>query len=226
VETRPALRPADPFASTIKVRAVTHRSTSRCLGVVVAPRVALTAAHCVRVDANLFVQAATTANEKSVRVESYWVDPKVRPRNGNVDIERSDIAILVLAQPLAMPAYAPYAHGPIDRPSDATGVRNGGREGLLEAMGVTLRPATNRYYATQAFAAPGDSGSPLFVEQGVIVGVLAGGSTGREIFARVDLVAKKLDELVARTTPATPPAKKPAPPPKKAPSPASGVTWT
>jgi Trypsin len=219
VETRPGTKDVDPFASIIEVTTRTRTTVLRCLGVMVAPRVALTAAHCVRVDAALSVHPATSGDNKRTAVDSFWIDPAARSKNGNVNVERSDIAILVLSQALTMRAYARYVHGPIEHQVDATGIRNG--TNTLQAMSVTLRPATNRYYATQPFAAPGDSGSPLFVndgDQSVVVGVLAGGSSGREIFARLDIVARKLDELVERTAAAARAAPQRTPPGKTAPS--------
>lgn len=229
-----------PFAPTISVKTDRGGTIASCLGVMVAPRVALTAGHCLSDSAKTTVHAATVGGtSKTVAVHRFWTDPTTDHRGGMVDMESSDIAILVLTEPLPMPAYARYAHGPLERAVRATGIRKA--PNVIEAMGITLRPATSRrYYASTGFAKPGDSGSPVFVGEGderVVVGVLAGGSTGREVFARVDLVAHKLDELVvttaapgqsvARPTPRTVAPRtspKPAPPP---PSPSvTSVTWT
>lgn len=170
----------------------------------VAPRIGLTAGHCVSKSAVITVHAATVGGSKKVvTVDRFWTDPAVLEYHDHkVHTDSSDIAILVLAEPLPMPAYARFARTPIEHSVQATGIRNAPT--TLQAMGITLRPATSsrRYYASTGFAAPGDSGSPVFVDEGepIVVGVLAGGSPGREIFARVDVVAHKLEELIASTS--------------------------
>ena len=238
----------DPFESTVTVTSTTGRVVGSCLGVMVAPRVAITAGHCVSERAEISVRPATVGgSKKTVAVQSYWFDPDADSSDGKVDMDSTDVALLVLAQPLAMPSYARYARGPLDAATPALGIRHG--DGVLESMRFTLRPVRSaaRYYISTGFAKPGDSGSPVFVGRGegrIVVGVLAGGGPGREVFARIDLMAAKLDELVASTRAepnrSTKKGAAPRPPQKRAPAapspkprkpapprpPPANVTWT
>lgn len=221
-------RPSEgsPLDSTIAVETTDRTKRGECLGVMVAPRVGLTAGHCVSESAKITVHAATVGGSKKVvAVDRFWTDPTRESSNGLVDMDASDIAILVLAEPLPMRAYARYAHASLDEPSAATGMRH--RENLIETLGISLRPAERaRYYRSSPIGAPGDSGSPVFVGNGAdrtVMGVLAGTSPKSTVYARVDLVAHKLDELVVTTaTPAigrTSPAVAPKPSPAKRPTP-------
>ncbi len=241
----------DPFEATIAVTSTTGRIVGSCLGVMVAPRVAITAGHCVNERAKISVAPATVGGStETVAVQSYWFDPDANPNDGKVDMDSTDVALLVLAKPLPMPSYARYARGPLETATPALGIRHG--DGVLESMRFTLQPSRSaaRYYVSTGFAKPGDSGSPVFVGRGegrIVVGVLAGGGPGREVFARVDLMAKKIDELVASTSaaigksrsaaPGSPQKRAPAPPspktmprkpasPVRAAPPPANVTWT
>ncbi len=199
-ETHAETREEDPFAPVVRVNATTGRDIGTCLGVMVAPRIALTAGHCVDKRARITVKGATSRTETAV-VASFWSDahaPDYRHRE-TIDTSTSDVSILVLDRPLRMPRYAAYARRPIDGEVAAVGLRHA--PGVLESKSVLLAPTeSSRFYASPPFTKRGDSGGPVFIrdwDKLVVVGVTSGSSPERSIFARVDLVAKKLDELVS-----------------------------
>ena len=207
VEGRPAQPPRTTarnlFDATVEISSSSGTRLGRCLGVMVAPRVALTAGHCVDSNKTLTVRAVTTST-KSVEVERFWVDSEATAKGNLVDTTSSDVAILLLAKPVVIPFYPSYTHRPLVQDVDATGIRNASDGLTLQSLTFTLGPAplTPRYYSTEKFSKPGDSGGPVFVVEGeehVVAGVLAGGGKADSIFARVDVVARTLDTLIAST---------------------------
>lgn len=213
-QAEPAAESAAPFDTKalfsvlVSVRTALPHATGRCLGAMIAPRYALTAAHCVHGNAPMSVAPASSPNAKRIEVRRHWLDPD-RKETRYVDKETIDIAVLELATPLALDSYAHYAREPARPGSPAVSMHDTPTE--IVAMGFRLFPNRRAplYYASVPYAQAGDSGAPVFAQLGgrsVIAAVLAGGNDDSEALARVDVLSAQLDSLLA-STPKEPPAK-------------------
>jgi secreted trypsin-like serine protease len=133
----------DQFPFLAYIEAGNKRSGFACTGTVVAPRVVLTAAHCVEdVESGVFAQPAEykvaigVANPKQSSAENVFdvVATHVFP-NFDPGVIHGDAAILILSRPTSVPALA--LAGPADAPLYAGGA-------TVSVAGWGLTAAENR----------------------------------------------------------------------------------
>jgi len=195
-----------------------------CSGAVIAPRVVLTAGHCVVGASSWTVKAPYAANQ-SAHGSSSWTS--YVSTGEFVNPKTLDVAVIILDTPITMSSYPTLASAAVPSGTKAVNVgriRNGSisSTGLFVGAPVTLTPGAASGFPSSYVAADviesGDSGGPVYVGSGTartLVAVNSGGG-GTEVLARVDLALAKIQQLIAAnggsggTTTAPPQAPPPA----------------
>jgi hypothetical protein len=194
-----------------------------CSGAVIAPRVVLTAGHCVTGASSWTVKAPYAANQ-SARGSSSWTG--YVSTGDFVNPDTLDVAVIILDTPITMATYPTLASAAVPSGTKAVNVgriRNGtaSNTGLFVGTPVSLSPGASQgfplAYASAEIIESGDSGGPVYVGSGAtrtLVAVNSGGGGG-QILARVDLAYTKIQQLIAANggSGGTPPPPPPPPPP-------------
>lgn len=179
-----------------------------CSGAVLAPRVVLTAAHCVAgVDASsVLVQVGMTAPwDAELQVDLIWRSRTFTAvgDGGGVDVALLHLTADATVTPLTLWPGRPAAGDEVRavgfgrtaaERADTAGVRREAELAVVERRGDALRVGE----ATRT-TCRGDSGGPLLTRGGV-VGVISAGAAGCDasaLAARVDRVAPQLAEVMA-----------------------------
>ena len=189
--------PDFPQDETVNVITDQGKTVGKCLGALVAPRVVLTASHCVHGDVNMTVDRALVANDKPVNVTRVLWDPQAA-RNGKVDTRHTDVAILVLEKPIQLPSYPLFATQGVAAGTIAMSTARTSKG--LASYRIDVRPVGDGYYRSAHFAKPGDSGGPVYVGSGAqrrIIAVLSGGNDDIETLARVDVLSNLIEKTIA-----------------------------
>lgn len=216
-----------------------YRGGFVCTGSLIAPRVALTALHCVDSGGGVGPASAFSigVGPRADGREVYARVSEIRtPRSGS--FAGNDIAVLILASAGSLTPYEPSFAAP--RVGDPVvgigyGQTNGSRRGLPSGRkyrGASRIGALGRMEIVTAgpLSCYGDSGGPLFDAAGRVIGVVSRGTAGTceggsTIYTRVDAHRALIERALVDTgaTVPSPPLPEPAPPsdpPAPAPEPA------
>lgn len=206
------------------------RVVSACSGALIAPRVVLTAGHCVGGFDGFTVRLPYASNQAAT-AEGAAVFDYVNDSDF-VNPNQHDVGLIFLSKALTVPAFPKLAEAAV---ADGTRLVNVGRiqndvlsrTDLFVGAEVTASSGARfgfpYSYVTSEIIQSGDSGGPVFVvgqSPHLIAAVNSGGGQGTQVLARVDLVSSWIRQQVqahggfASAAPAptpVPPAPTPAP---------------
>ncbi len=200
-----------------------------CSGAVIAPRIVLTAGHCV-VDASTWTVVAPYAGNQTAKGSKSWTD--YASSGEYVNPSTLDVAVIILDKPISLSVYPSLASSASAAGTKAVNVgriRNGqaSYSGLFFGSQVTLKAGSAygfpKAYISEEIIESGDSGGPVYIGSGAsrsISAVNSGGGGGTQVLARVDLAYAKIQQLIAANGGSGTTTSAPAPPPAPAPSPA------
>lgn len=163
-----------------------------CTASLVAPRVVLTAGHCIDGMSTWKVRIGTVT-QTSTSAETYdWAE------NGasTVNPAHHDVGLVYLTTPVALAAYPTLASAGVPSGTQAVNVgriKDGVYTSSLWKATVTLGPGSYYGYpfdyASPDVIQPGDSGGPVFqLGTHLLVAVNSGSGSGMQVLARVDLL--------------------------------------
>jgi Trypsin len=137
--------PATEFPEAVLINSPIPGGFSICSGSVIAPRVVLTAGHCIEGLNNWQISAPNAGNQTAS--SSRGITNYVSVVEGQVNINALDVGVLVLDSPINLPSYPTVASSPV-------------------ASGTKLVPVGRRFngqdFLGQVFKAP----SPVSVDDG------------------------------------------------------------
>ncbi len=188
-----------PEAAILNMRTPTG-ATYACTASLIAPKVVLTAGHCVDGMASFDVLVGTST-QKSTSAETFdWNERGATQVNPN----HHDIGLVYLSNPVQLAAYPTLASAALANGASAVNVgriHNGLTSSTWKAT-VTLGPgAAVGYpfdYSSKGVIEQGDSGGPVFqLGTHTIVAVNSGAGGGTQVLARVDLLLPWIQQKVA-----------------------------
>lgn len=172
-----------------------------CSATLIAPKVVLTAGHCVDTHTKweVHVGAATQVSTSGITYD--WNERGAT----TVNPLHHDVGLVFLAQPIQIASYPTLPTAPLADGSKVTNVgriKDGAITNQLYAADTTVRSGAlvgySFDYMSSAVIQPGDSGGPDFAAGTHVVAAVnsgAGGST--EVLARVDLLADWIAQQIA-----------------------------
>lgn len=202
------------------------RVAAACSGAVIAPRVALTAGHCVAGFTSWRVRTPYAQNQVANASSADLLDWR-DDGSGSVDPNLHDVGLLYLDTPVNLAQYPALADRALANGSSVVNIGriNNGR--ISNTALYVSKPLTVKSAASQGFPYDyianeviehGDSGGPVEIPAGsgqhTLVAVNSGGGGGTEVLARVDLVKSWIAGKIAAhggdgggdtTVPPTPP---------------------
>jgi hypothetical protein len=177
-----------------------------CSGSVIAPRVVLTAGHCVDGESTWTITAPYAGNQRASSRKGITLDWKDVGGDA-VDPSKHDVGLVILDTPIMLTTYPPLAKNPL---ADGAQIVNLGRiddgsfssTDLFVSKPITIKDASGDgfpydYISTEIIQ-PGDSGGPVEAAgTKKIVAVNSGAGGGTQVLARVDLVFDWIQKTIA-----------------------------
>ncbi|MFO0680283.1 MAG: trypsin-like serine protease [Polyangiaceae bacterium] len=183
------------------------RLSSYCSGSIIAPKVILTAGHCVDGITSFKVKTPYAGNQSANASSKAALDWN-NVSGDNVDPNLHDVGLVFLDTAITLSAYPSIHRAKLPNGTQAINV---GRiqdnrlssSGLFKGTAVSLRDATNDGfpfdYISNEIIQSGDSGGPVYLTGAAphtIVAVNSGAGGGTQVLARLDLVADWIDRQV------------------------------
>jgi hypothetical protein len=176
-----------------------------CSGTVIAPRVVLTAGHCVFGFDAFVVKAPFAGNQRAQSTKGLVFDYEVDSEF--VDATKHDVGLVVLDTPIQLNSFPKLATSKV---ANGTKVVNIGRiqNGRLSNRALFVSPSIRvqdarssgfpfDYLAVDKIES-GDSGGPdMIAGTHTIVSVNSGAGGGTEVLARIDLLADFIQQTIA-----------------------------
>jgi hypothetical protein len=182
--------PATEYPEAVQINLLTNQGAAVCSGALIAPRVVLTAGHCVnRATAWLVASNAGLSFTRNATVFDYT------DLGSNVNFTQHDIGLVFLDTPIQLASYPSIATGPVVAGTQLMKVgriKDGSLQpglGLFErAIQVSFDPAAPFDYRAPPVGQQGDSGGPDFILGTHTIAAVNSGGGSMDSIARVDLL--------------------------------------